>query len=460
LVSLGRPGHAYRWLSKADRDLPGAKLDVEGRRVSIAEYRARLESARSLAEPALPRLHLPLADSATLALADGESLMIPRFADEPGHRWTTFFLGSRSAIRALDSRSGEPLWTHEVTTKSDLELLVAREDVVVFADMFELMALDASSGVPRWRVGTRPDHVADPGGDWEEGGAFRTHAIDGDRLISVRDTGEIAAVAVDTGKMLWRQIYLPGAFGPVRSAHPWVAYHVVENGRAVICVLDADSGARLGSIVSEETRPVEDLFVTIDGRVVMVSSRAISSFDLDRQMLLWQVPVSGQVRPASLALDWDALYLSDTGMDVQKIRLADGSRIWQSDRMAERGVDDLVVRLVGTSLLASTSSSVVAIDTNTGLTLWHGTTPERPRLEHRLVTDRYLAAVDTSGQVREEPCMVYLYTHADGSGVIPANGGGLNLGPIGKIKSAMAVDGAMILQAGSELQIHRSKAGQ
>ena len=205
--------------------------------------------------------------------------------------------------------------------------------------------------------------------------------------------------------------------------------------------------------------------MTIDGRVLVVSSRAVSAFDAEGLSPLWQVPIMGQIRPASTVLDWDAIYFSDNGIELRKLRLADGATVWQSDRVAERGMDDLVVRLADDSLIATTVSSVVPIDTHTGLTSWRGTVPSRPRFEHRLLSGDYLIAVDVAGRDRpadrnrdrpapddppearpdtDESFMAYFYKHADRSGMIPA-GGGLNLGNAETIRSILAVDGALLV---------------
>jgi outer membrane protein assembly factor BamB len=230
--------------------------------------------------------------------------------------------------------------------------------VVVLATLYEVIALDGSTGVRQWSHGRMPDHVADPGGDWEQGGAFRTHAVQDDVLLSVRDNGEIQSVAMSSGKVRWKHIYRPAAFGRVSLADPWVIYHVMQEGRTSLYVLDADTGLKVAEVVIDESRPVEDLFATIDGRGIVVTSRAISAYDLLTNAKLWSIELSGQIRPGSLAMDGSNLYFSDNGLDLQKVDLNKGAVEWQSERVADRGVDDLVVQLVGDSLLTSTPTSI------------------------------------------------------------------------------------------------------
>jgi len=399
----------------------------------------------------LPTITLPLEGRKRIALVSGATLLTPRFGDAAGHSRSKVFVRTPTAIEAYDPRTATRLWSAEAPVKAEGELLISREDVTVFATLYEIVAFDSRSGGRGWTVGRRPDHAGDPGADWEQGGAFRNHALDGDLLVSVRDNGEVTAVSLTGGKVLWRQRHSPPAFGKICIAEPWVVYHIVQDGNAALVALDASTGSLQGTILTEESRPVEDLYVTIEGWAVLVSSRSLRGFDLHSRTEKWEQQLAGQVRPGSIAIDDAAIYVSDNGLDVQTFRLADGHQVWQSERIAERGVDDLIVQLTDKSLLASTSSSIVAIDVETGLRQWEATLAERPRLEYRLLTDRYAAAVDTGGEIREQPTFLYFYDHA-GGGVIP-KGGGIEVGPLGKIRAVMALDGAVVIEADGALNI-------
>jgi outer membrane protein assembly factor BamB len=377
---------------------------------------------------------------------------MPRLGPRPGQVWQRFFVRTPEAIVAYDGPTAERLWESAVKTKNEVDLLLARDDLAVFATPSEVFALNSHTGSKAWSVGRPRDHLADPGADWEQGGAYRTHAVHDDALISARDDGKIAAVSLSTGELRWRQEYRPAAFGKICMTDPWAFYYIVQDGRVVVCVLDADTGSWLGSIATEESRPVEDLFATVDGRAILVSSRTIRAFDLASRTEVWQLPLAGQVRPSALAIGWDGLYFSDSGLEVQKVRLDDGTLLWTSERVAERGVDDLVVALADETLLASTSTSVTGLDAQTGLRLWEGTTPPRPRFEYRLPVDSYLLAIDSAGDMRDEPSMAYFYDHR--SGVIPKQGGGLELGRLGRLKSVLAVEGGLLIETPEALRAY------
>jgi outer membrane protein assembly factor BamB len=379
------------------------------------------------------------------------------FGDEPGGAWSSYYVGTARGIRVFDPSSGRELWTQPATARSEAELLVARSDVAVFATLYEIFALNVATGERRWSHGEYPPHLDDEGADFEAGGAFRAHALQGDRLVSVRDNGEMSCVSIATGRLLWSEARRPAALGRLRIVEPWVVYHVVQDGKAVLCVIDAANGAWLDAIVTEEKRSVEELFVTLDGQIIVVTSQSIASYDLETRSRRWLVMLQGAVRRASLILDLDALYLSDNGFDLRKLDLEDGRSLWQSERLVERGEEDLTVQQQDQSLIVSTASSVSAVDAGTGLTLWRGTTSDRPRLAGRLLSDAYVVAVDLGAELRDGPSVAYFYDHRNGSGVIPRDGGARDLGRLTEVRAVLVSDGALLVQAGSAIHAWAQK---
>jgi len=449
--------HAYRWLTKALREYPTAMVEHDGRSISMAQYRDRLAAARERVEPLRPKVTLPLNHTYEREFEGTVSLLSPWFAEEPTSRWSRYYVHTSAGIRAFDSRDGRELWSEPTSVPTGAELLIARSDVALFASANEVFALDVTTGAKRWSHGEPPKHLADPGADWEGGGAYRTHAVQGNRLVSVRDDGRITCIAIDTGKLLWSQMRRPAALGRVRLVDPWVVYHVSQDGRAVLCLVEAETGAWLDAVMTDEKRPIEDLFVTLEGQIIVVTSQGVSSYDAETRTRLWQSPLSGPPRPASLLLDLDAVYASDDGGDLRKIDLDDGRLLWQSERLVQRGADDLTVQREGSNLIISTTASVSAVDSVTGLTLWKGTTPEQCRLVSRLITNAYVVAVDLSDGLREGRSAAYFYDHRNASGVIPKDGGAPDLGPLADVRAVLAFDHALIIQSGSTIRGYANK---
>ena len=150
-------------------------------------------------------------------------------------------------------------------------------------------------------------------------------------------------------------------------------------------------------------------------------------------------------------MDVDALYFSDDGHRLKKISLENGELLWESERLVPRGDDGLTVGLQDGSVIVSSASSVSGVDAVTGLTLWRGTTPERPRFATRLITQSYVIAVDVPAGFLDAPSVAYFYDHRNASGVIPREGGAPKLGALTDVRATLAADGALLIQAGSTI---------
>lgn len=450
LIRLKKPESAWRWLQKAERDVPRRDWKHVDAQTAMESLRRRLEEMRAPVEPTLPRVTPPLEAKPPLDLEPGARLLVPRMSHAGEMDWGRFYVRTSEGIAAYDAATAQKAWFALTKQQKDADLLLARRDLALFATLYEVFALDASTGAFAWKLGRKPDHAGDPGGDWEQGGALRTHALQDDLLVSQRDNGEITAAAISSGDILWQQTFRPAAFGRISIADPWVIYHVTLDGRTRICILDADTGTWLGDIVADESRPLEDLFATIDGKAIVITSRAVSAYCLHTRAKLWSVALSGQVRPGSLVVGPSEVYFSENGLDVQKIELTSGTVAWQSQRVADRGVDDLTVQLAGDSLVVSTPTSLVAIDVHSGLRQWEATLPARPRLDYRLLTQSFVLAIDTSGEVREEASTAYFFDHARTTGLIPP-GGGVDLGRVTKIRAVLALDQGLLVETDQQV---------
>ncbi len=437
----GMVEHAYRWLSKAAMEYPKALVEHDGRSWTMGQYRDRLAEAKKRVEPSRPAIRLPLEGRFEKSFDDNATLLTPVFGDDPSSRWSRFFVQTPEGIAAFDSRSGEGLWPAPAAVIANAELLIAREDAAIFATAHEVFALDAGTGTRRWSHGAPPKHLTDPGADWEAASVFRSHALQGNRLVSCQDDGTMTSVAIDSGRHQWTHAARPVPLGRVRLMEPWVGYHAVQDGRAVICLIDAESGTPSEVILADESRPIEDLFVTLDGQVVVVTSQAISSYDPHTRAKRWQAPVSGTPRSPAMLLELDALYFCGDDGELRKIDLDDGKNAWPAtERLVQRGETDVTVEREGVAIIVSSTGSVSAVDSVNGLVLWRGTTPEKCRLVARAVTDAFVVAVDTEGHAT-----AYFYDHRNHSGLIP-EGGAPDLGELADVRTVLALDHALVIQ--------------
>jgi len=448
----GKADYAYLWLTKAAREHPSVRIEYQGRTVTFLEYRERLAHVRNQVEPSRPNIVPPLEVGFAKEFEGTISLLVPRFGDDPASCWSRYFVHTPAGIRAFDTPAGTQPWSQPAAVRGNVELLIATSEVAVFATSYEVFALDVVTGLRRWSHGKHPKHEGDILGDWEDSDAFRAHSLHGRHLLSVRDNGDMLRVAIDTGRVSWTRTHRPKPTGQVRHSDAWVVYAVTQDERVVICLVDATTGAWFDAIMTNEKRTVEDLFLTFDGRLILVTSRSISCYDPESGARRWRIAPGGHIRRASLLLDLDAFYFSDDGQHLKKISLENGRELWGSERLVRRGDDGLMVQREGNSLIVSTASSVTAVDAVTGLTLWRGTTPQHPRFIARLLTRSYVLAVDAPGGLLEADGVAYFYDHRNASGIIPKSGGARDLGLLPDVRAVLAADNVLLVQTGATVR--------
>jgi outer membrane protein assembly factor BamB len=451
----GSRKRAYLWLTKAAREYPTYRFPFEGRPTSFAEYRERLSDVAARVEPSRPAVTLPLTHSFTVMWDERTQLLEPRFADVPAAEWSVFFAATDDGIRAFDARTARAVWSQPAVSRTRTQFIFASGEQAVFANLYELFALDARTGGRRWSHGSVPEHVDRVDGDWEDGRTIRQFAHFEDQLAYVHDDGTITVIDLLTGDVRWSQVHSPAPVGPVAMSERWLAYSYVDptaDEKVIIYLVDAETGAYSHAIPTQEKRSVEELFITLDGELVMATSRTVSVFDPGSGQPQWATPLEGFLRKGSLKADLDALYFSVDGRTVRKLSLADGRVVWESEALSRRGDEDITVDIVDATLLVSTPSAVAAVDAITGLTLWRGTTPEDARFIARRPSAAYLCAVHVGIEGDKPTATAYFYDHRNASGVIARDGGALALGTLGDIRSVLLVNDALLVQTGSTIQ--------
>lgn len=441
---------AYRWATKGVREYGDAVVERDGKWMTFPELRAAITPSEATWEARKPSFVPPMQSVQPSALPEGATILSPMFADQSGCDWSRCFISGSDGIQAYDGASGKSLWDLPATIRGAVELLIARKDLAVFASRHEIFALDTTSGARRWTYGTIPADADDPNRDWEEGGAFTNHALQDDQLVSVRDNGRLSSISVTTGNEMWAREVKVLPAGRLRLADPWVIYHAVFDGPTALCQVNAATGDWMGITPTDEIRPVEELYVALDGQVIFVTSQSIASYDVDAGIRRWRVNLDGQLRQSSLRLDIDAAYFTQNGETVRKISLADGNLVWESPQALEGGEDDVTIDRQGKVLLVSSRSAIVALDELSGEVLWKGATPENTRFVRRLMGQGFAACLHLGSEGAESA--VYFYDLRDFSGVIPAQGGILPLGVMENYRTMSVYDNGLVIQEGNDVR--------
>jgi len=187
-------------------------------------------------------------------------------------RGRIYFGASDKRLYALDGR-GLFLWSFLTGDNVATQPLVVNDLVIFGSEDGNVYALDADTGVLRWRA--------------EAGAAVASSPakVDEQRLIVGTDDGQVLAYAIEDGELLWD--------------------------------FDADG-------------PVEaDIVIAEDKALVTVSTGALIALDTETGEELWRYSVGGAIRQSPAVGNGLAVVLSHPGR-LTALSLADGRRLWNS----------------------------------------------------------------------------------------------------------------------------------
>jgi len=451
----GRVADAYLWLAKAAREYPTALIEVNGRKQTFHQYGLRLAHVRDAVEPSRPSIDLPLEHAYVKTFDEGVALLPPRFSHAPSADWSRFYVYAGGGVKAFEPSTGTPLWPAPAPVHAAPELLIATDEIALFATRYQLIGLDADTGTIRWKEGTPPPELDDENRDWEGLPVFVAHEMHGDFLVSVREGGPVQCVNVSGGDVRFRSTPDPPPAERIAISKDWIVYEATRNGRATVEVLNAADGKPARTITVDEQDRIERLLVTIDGQVLLITAQSIIAYDLDTARRRWAISPGGRIRNAAVLLDIDGLYLSSDGRHVAKYGLGDGSRSWQSGRLTERGDFTMTFVLQNSNLIVSTQRSVQALDRVSGQILWRGTTPDRPQFTYHMPTRSYFLVLDIPPAADGRTPTLFCYDHRNASGLLPRDGGVLTLAGLDDVIQVLATDGALVVQSGDSIHVWR-----
>ena len=410
-VEAHRPEVAWRWLTKAAREYPSARVEVDGVSVGLLDYRARLGDIRERVEPTRPTLEPPLTygwhglvlqavdvdpnqrnmPAQPLPNTESATILEPRMADRPGTDWSTLLIYSDDSIRAIDPTTGEDRWDEPVPCRSLPELLSATTDRLILTTTHQVLALDAATGGEVWHYGDYPLELLNPDADWESPTALRGHATDGTRLVLFHADGTAVCLDLTDGATIWQRVdgrrgagrYVAG---PIALQEPWLAYAGQRQGASVCTLLDWDTGEPVGLIPVAQRSQITRLLFALDGSLIVTTSRRIIAFDPATGQRRWVHQAARNIINATVQLDLDGLYFSDDGRHLEKIDLHDGQTIWRSAPLGSRTLPARGMRLENAQLIVGGPGSVYAVDPVDGRLLWEGTAPSDVAFDMHLLS--------------------------------------------------------------------------
>lgn len=450
-TDAGRPESAWCWLTKAARQYPTARVEVDGRRVSFAEYRDRLGDIRDRVEPSKPAMHTPLEQTLVHTFDSPCHLLDPVYGKHPRTAWDTYYVYSGAALHRFDVAGKTATWESPAPCRMKPRLLLTTAKRAVFATRHQVFAVDPSNGRRVWEYGKYPADLMSELTDHEMFANFRLHGVGRDHLVSFQDSGLAACIELAGGKVIWEQTSELRARGPVVVSDLWVAYTASRDGVDVYCTLDLNTGETLSEIQPPDDARAERMFAPLENLLV-VTARSIRSFDPYTAELAWEMESERHILVESVRVDLDGVFYSDDGRHVVKLGLEHGRPMWRSDRLPFRFTDGVSVSLNQDQVIVSTEKGIDSLHAFDGRILWEGTIPPEALLGRRFVTDSYVVAVDTRLGSAGIPQTAYFLDHRHADGQIATQGGVLELGVFENVKLITVRDNAILLA--TERAIH------
>lgn len=235
-------------------------------------------------------------------------------------------------LRSIDAVNGTVKWSVAVGAPVRGAPAVASNTVVVLTADNQTLAYDATTGQPKW----------EQRGIREVAGYFSTTApvISEDIVVSVYSSGEVFAIRLDSGSVLWSDTLAPGAR---------------TKASAVFSGIDADPIVQEGVVVVTSASGIMQASALLNGRP------------------LWQAKIGAHATPWSAG---NVLFvLSDTN-DIAAVFKRDGSIRWATSLAVidKNSKKDQTPPLYGPILSAN---AVLVVDGEGNLTSFKPTTGER-----------------------------------------------------------------------------------
>jgi outer membrane protein assembly factor BamB len=212
-----------------------------------------------------------------------------------------FTMDARYVVKALDRKTGKPLWQVDVTPKDaglaiGGGIAVAGDRLFVSTGYAQVLALDVASGQEIWRQATLAPVRSPP-------------TVSDGRVFVVTVDNELNALAAADGRKLWTHTGTAETAGLVGGASPAVEGDVVvvPYSSGEVYALRVENGRQLWSEGLTTARPSEALAGLADirgrpvidrGRVIVIShSGRMAAIDLRSGTRIWEQDIGGIETP-------------------------------------------------------------------------------------------------------------------------------------------------------------------
>jgi outer membrane protein assembly factor BamB/tetratricopeptide (TPR) repeat protein len=399
LVAAGRHRLADQWLIRAIRDYPSYRFTSDKKSLSFGDFRERLIKDRQFREPAHDMRLASLSHNYKRLFTERCTILDSLNPRLPTTRWDSIITWSVDKLESRAAIDGRALWSRPYDVTAQPSLLGMDEARYILATQHSIFALTRGSGQLVWELGHQPK--PDPMSDPESNATWSHHVMTASRLYSVNDDGELTALDLATGNVLWRTAARLPVGSQLAANDTYVCYSAWEENNHSIVILDAATGAKKSALQPDRDWPVQSLLLTADGSILVVLSSAIQSYDVATAALRWQITTPDRYLLSSLQMDDDGIIVSGDGRRLTKYALDTGEAIWTSGPLCTESGENIWAEVSDGWLVAAANDRLAVLDTADGRTLWSMSDSMLLKLEPpRILSDAILLVSEERPRLR------------------------------------------------------------
>jgi outer membrane protein assembly factor BamB len=260
----------------------------------------------------------------------GKYLKLPPLLD--GER--LFAADRYGRVRAYHTPGGERLWQVE------LERVISAgpgnaNGLLLFGGDAEIFAIDKERGELRWRTPLGSEVLSTP---VSQGDIIVVHAVD----------GSITALKREDGSVAWRHLERVPSLSLRGSGTPLIVDAnrvMIGNAAGQVLALDLREGALLwrATIATPRGRTDLERMVDVDADLAFANGvlyaaafqGSVAAINAANGQLLWTREISSQT---GIALDDEALYLTDEAGDAWALSRQNGATLWKQSALHRRAL--------------------------------------------------------------------------------------------------------------------------
>lgn len=245
-----------------------------------------------------------------------------------------FLVGTGGVVKALDARSGKLLWQND--TKLPLSSGIGVNDNALFIGTANglVVALQQTSGRILWQAKEISDVSAAP-------------AASDDIVIVKTTSGRVDAFRAKDGMPLWNYLHQEPSLVLRGTSSPKIS------GKVVICGFSNGEIVALninnGEILWQQQAAIPSGSFLMDRRVDIIADPVVSNgvayvsayqggiaaIDIRSGSIIWRKDLAST---AGVAIDQSKVYVVDNTDKLWALRRTNGDEVWQSDILIRRGL--------------------------------------------------------------------------------------------------------------------------